>query len=87
MWEVTGETLLPWGCVCKQLEAMLEIYFKKLSKSKTVGDEIPSVFCFTSRMCGCVRVPGDVGVPGGELTMLAASVGGGAPAAEVGVKL
>lgn len=41
MWEVTGETLLQRGSVCQQLEVMLEIYFKKLSKSKTVSDEIP----------------------------------------------
>lgn len=35
----------------------------------------------------CVWVPEGVGVPGGELMMLGASVGGGAPAAEVLVKL
>lgn len=86
MLEVTGETLLQWGSVCKQLEVMLEIYFKK-SKSKTVSDEIPSVLCFISRICGCVWVPEDVGVPGGELMMFGPSVGGGAPAAEVVVKL
>lgn len=87
MWEVTGETLLQWGSVCKQLEVMFEIYFKKLSESKTVSDEIPSVLCFISRMCGCVWVPEDVGVPAGELMVFGPSVGGGAPAAEVLVEL
>lgn len=66
---------------------MLEIYFKKLSESKTVSDEIPRVLWFISGMCGCVWVPEDVGVPAGELMVFGPSVGGGAPAAEVVVKL
>lgn len=74
-------------CLKTALSDVRKIYFKKLSESKTVNYEIPSMFCVINRVCWCVRVPENVGVPGTGLMMYGASVGGGVPAAEVVVKL
>lgn len=85
MWGVTGKHCCD-GEVFENSHVR-KIYFKKLSESKTVNSKIPSMFCVINRVCGCVRVPENVGVPGTGLMMYGASVGAGVPAAEVVVKL